>query len=94
MEGIEADYALVEIKFLKEGSGDGDFVGLLGRQSLCTATAHSHHKNQRSNATRKKNFRLVASNKLREAREKTSLEVGRNRKTFSHFLSHFNQFWR
>ena len=32
VEGIEADYAPVEIKFVKESSGDGDFVGLLGRQ--------------------------------------------------------------
>jgi len=39
-----------------------------------------------------KNFRCIASNELREARDKTSLNVGRNRKTFSHFLSHFDRF--
>jgi len=31
------------------------------------ATAHSPHENQRSDATRKKTFRRIASNELREA---------------------------
>jgi len=31
MEGIEADYTPIKIEFVKEGSGDGDFVCLLGR---------------------------------------------------------------
>ncbi len=31
VEGIEADHTPVDIEFVKEGAGDGDFVGLLGR---------------------------------------------------------------
>ncbi len=45
--------------------------------------------NQQSDATRKKNFRRNASIDLREAHEKTTLEVRRKRKTHSHF----DRFW-
>jgi len=33
VEGIEADHTPVEIELVKEGSGDGDFVSLLGRHN-------------------------------------------------------------